>query len=65
MKDWKTGSITIKELIRLARGLIEPGSDCSNPEYERAMVELIVDAAGLPMDDRSLVARAIGVKEPK
>lgn len=56
--------ITIRELIDLARGLMGPKEDRKdggNPEYERALVELVTDAAGLPMDDKDLVAKEIGV----
>ena len=59
--NWKLGTVTVKDLIALAKGLkTEAGS---NPEYDRALVELIVDAAGLSMEDRYVVAAAIGIKE--
>ncbi|MGI0148680.1 MAG: hypothetical protein ACREDF_04010 [Thermoplasmata archaeon] len=62
--DWKkvmARRITVKELVQLARGLVEPNSD-ENPEYQRALAELVTDAARLSMDFKNEVARKIGLK---
>ena len=61
-RDWKDGRVTIRELIKFARGL-KSDTQGTNPEYDRALIEIIVDAAGLTMDDRDLVAKALGIKE--
>lgn len=55
-------SITIPELIEIARDLRGDPADGENPEYERALVELIADAAGVGQDGKYLVALAIGIK---
>jgi hypothetical protein len=52
-------TVTIKTLIELARDLIE--EDEPNEEYERALVELICNAAGVPMDVTGDIAVEIGV----
>ena len=44
-------SRTVRDLVGLAGGLIEPGEENDNPEYLRGMAELICDAAGLAQDE--------------
>jgi hypothetical protein len=51
--------ISVKELVKLASDL---KSDGENPEYERALCELVTDAAGLSMDYKERIAREIGLK---
>lgn len=53
-------TITIGRLVSMARDLIDsPGS---NPEYERALIQLVIAAAGLSQNEhRAEVANAIGV----
>ena len=41
------------ELVRVARGLVDPGE--TNAEYERGMAELICDACNLSMGSRDSV----------
>ncbi len=52
--------VRLGDLFEYARGLrSDPGSP--NREYDRALVELVTDAAGLPMDAKSVVAAALGI----
>lgn len=62
MLNWKTieqRQITIGDLVRLARDLRDEDGD--NVEYERALAELVTDAAGLSMDCKTAVAERIGL----
>jgi hypothetical protein len=52
--------VSVGDLIRLARGLRDEDGD--NVEYERALAELICDAAGLSMGLKESVAERIGLK---
>lgn len=54
------GSVGIPTLVAIARDL--RSEDGENPEYDRALIELVCEAAGLSMDDRMSVAARIGVK---
>lgn len=57
-----TREVSVKTLLDIAAGLVdEPGA---NPEYERALAELITEAAGLSMDFKYIVGRAFGIREP-
>lgn len=61
--DWKKiekQAVSVKTLIRLAYDLRD--EDGGNVEYERALAELVTDAAGLSMDYKGTVARRIGLK---
>ena len=62
--DWdkiKARMITVGDLIRLASGLKSEHGE--NPEYDRALAELVTDAAGLSMaSSRGAAARKIGLK---
>jgi hypothetical protein len=61
--NWKRiekKTVSIGDLIRLARDLRDEDGD--NVEYERAMAELICDAAGLSMGFKVEVAQRIGLK---
>jgi hypothetical protein len=61
--DWKRiekRTVSVGDLIRLARGLRDEDGD--NVEYERALAELICDAAGLSMGLKESVAERIGLK---
>lgn len=53
-------SITLAALVDLARG--PKSEDGENPEYDRALAELVTDAAGLPMDERGAMAALLGIK---
>jgi hypothetical protein len=48
-------------VIRQAKDL--KTEDASNPEYDRALVELTMRLLGLDEDHRDAVAKAIGVNE--
>lgn len=50
--------ISIRDLIDLADTLVEDGS---NPEYGRALVELIIYAGSLSMEEAPAIAEKIGV----
>lgn len=55
--------VAVGRLVELAGQLAEEFNDGVNPEYDRALVELIVDAGGGRMDEdreavRSLIADA-------
>ena len=52
--------ISIGELIRIASELRSENGE--NPEYDRALCELITDAASLPMEMRQRIAEEIGIK---
>jgi hypothetical protein len=54
-------TITIRELIQLAQFL--KSEDGEGGEYDRAHLELITDAAHIPQNDRTVVAKLIGVKD--
>lgn len=62
MIDWKKlekKTVSIGDLIRLARDLRDEDGD--NVEYERALAELITDAAALSMEYKTDVANRIGL----
>lgn len=62
--DWKLielRAVSVGTLMRLARNLSDP--DEENKEYARALVELIVQAAGLSMGDKQAIARRLGLKD--
>lgn len=62
MINWKKleqKTVSIGDLIRLARDLRDEDGD--NVEYERALAELITDAAALSMDHKTDVANRIGL----
>jgi hypothetical protein len=64
MLDWKRiekRAVTVGDLIKLAGELCDD-KDGSNPEYERALTELICDAAGLPMELKAEVGHRMGLK---
>jgi hypothetical protein len=55
-----TNAVSIARLIKLARDL--KSEDGENPEYDRALVELITDAAGMTMEyGRPTIAEQIGI----
>jgi hypothetical protein len=54
-------TVTIMELIELAKGL--KSEDGENSEYDRALLELVTDAARIPQNDRAEVAKLIGVSK--
>lgn len=53
-------AVSINTLLQLARDLRDEDGD--NAEYERALAELVTDAAGLSMDNKQAVAKRIGLK---
>jgi hypothetical protein len=55
-------TVTIEELILHATFLRSEHGE--NPEYDRALVELVIDAAGVSMDMRPEFARLIGIISP-
>ena len=57
--------VSVGQLIRYARDFMEPGEEHLNREYTRALIEILVDAAGLSMDDKPIVARRLGIPENK
>lgn len=64
MVDWKRverRKVTMKYLMKLAGGLTS--EDGENREYNRALAELLTDAAGLSMDFKGEVARRAGIKD--
>lgn len=61
--DWKRiekRTVSVGDLIKLARDLRDEDGD--NVEYERALAELVCDAAGLSMGWKEEVAGRIGLK---
>lgn len=52
-------TVTIQELIQLAQFL--KSEDGENGEYDRALLELVTDAARISQNDRTLVANLIGM----
>jgi len=51
-------TIPVQHLLNAARAL---GSENgSNPEYDRALVELVMDSAGLGLDDKEAVYDLLG-----
>lgn len=52
-------AISRQTLIAEARGLLEPGEEHLNPEYLRALVELVNRASGGVADDYEMVERWI------
>lgn len=52
--------IPLKRLFDLAKDLLEPGEEHLNPEYTRALVNLLGDAAGMATDEHDQVAAALG-----
>lgn len=64
-EKWRSRSITLGRIIDTARDLITDGQDSAvteaeNPEYVRALVELITDVTGMPHDTgRDLVRLAL------
>lgn len=50
---------SFREVLETAQQLIDP--DTPNPEYERALIELIGDLAGLPAEARWEIALALGL----
>lgn len=57
--------MTVADVIKLAKGLLEPGEEHLNPEYTRALVELCCDVAGETQDDKPEMARRLGVPREK
>jgi hypothetical protein len=51
--------VSIGRLCELARGL--KSEDGENAEYDRALVELVTDAAGLAMESMGEIAARIGI----
>jgi hypothetical protein len=52
---------SVAELVLLARSLkSESGKDA---DYDRGLVDLVVEAAGATEDDKPAFARLIGIKE--
>lgn len=63
MIDWKRvekRAVSVADLIKLAHDLRDEDGD--NVEYERALAELVCDAAGLSMDCKTAIAKRIGLK---
>lgn len=61
--DWKaieSRQLSVGTLMKLASDLKD--EDGENAEYERALAELVTDAAGLSMDFKRAVAKRIGLK---
>jgi hypothetical protein len=54
-------TVTIRELVHLAHFLRSEHGE--NDEYDRALLELVTDAAHIPQNDRTIVARAIGIPD--
>ena len=54
-------TITIRELIECAKFLKD--EDGINDEYDRALLELVTDAARIPQNDRTIIAKLIGVDD--
>ena len=53
------GPVTLKNLFDQARSLVSEDGD--NPEYDRALVELVTYASGFNSDSFPLVSAALGV----
>ena len=54
-------TVTIRELVQLAQFL--KSEDGEGREYDRALLELVTDAAHIPQNDRTMVAKLIGVDD--
>lgn len=59
MKEIESGAVSIGKLMDLAKFL---KSDGLSKEYDRGLVELVTDAAGLPMSEKGLVAKHLGIR---
>lgn len=59
----QNATVSIGKLIMLAQDLKSEHGE--NPEYDRALVELITDAASLSMDLKHEVAKQLGVRLKK
>ena len=53
------GTVAVRLLFELAKALKSESGE--NPEYDRALVELCTDAAGLSMEGKADVARKLGI----
>jgi hypothetical protein len=51
---------SVLTLCKLAKDLVEPGEEGCNPEYYRALLNLVADAAGLTQDDHPSLAKFLG-----
>jgi hypothetical protein len=63
MIDWKRiekTTVSVGDLIRIARDLCDGDGD--NVEYQRALAELVCDAAGIPMALKAEVGHRMGLK---
>lgn len=58
--DITSGHVSMRTLVKIAKDLAS--EDGENPEYDRALVELLTYAAGYSMDQREAVAKAVGIK---
>jgi hypothetical protein len=54
-------TVTVGQLIEFAGQFNEEIDDGVNLEYTRGQVELVCDAAGIPMDERKLVEDAVRI----
>ena len=53
-------SVSISSLLDIARGL--KSEDNENSEYDRALVELVTEASGLPLAEKELMAKMLGIE---
>ena len=61
-KPDRNRELFLGQIIEIARGL--KSDDGENVEYDRALIELVCEAAGLPLGDtenRNAVADALGI----
>ncbi len=60
--DWKLAEakkLTVGDLLRLASNL--KSEDGENPEYDRALVEIVADALALPCEFKSDIIKRLGI----
>ena len=60
---WNINKAQLDELYRCSRALLEPGEEHLKKEYTRVLVEMLVDAEGLDMEQKPEVARRLGIPE--
>lgn len=53
---------SLEDLYEIAKRLLEPGEEACNPQYTRALIEMLVDAEGISMMAKDQVAARLGIR---